>query len=74
MKEDEYFRVTHDYPVEAFRAFNEAGLRGEDGKFRFVFVSGDGADETGKSKVMFSRIKVIDLPDHTPLRKLTYWL
>ncbi|KAL5476711.1 hypothetical protein ACEPAI_2897 [Sanghuangporus weigelae] len=56
MSEDEYTRLTHDFPMEALKAFDAAGIRGEDGKFRFVYISGDGAN-TDEKGVLFARVK-----------------
>ena len=59
MAEAEYTTLTRDYPVAALKAFHEAGLKGDDGKpFRFVYVSGEGVDRSGKGWAMFSRVKV----------------
>ncbi|KAK4554167.1 hypothetical protein LTR86_008694 [Recurvomyces mirabilis] len=52
MKEDEYTKITLDYPVAAAKAF--AGL-GENVKF--VYMSGEGADINEKASMMFGRIK-----------------
>ena len=45
------------WKTKPFKAFNEAGIRGEDGKFRFVYFSGEGANQEG-SKFLFGRVKV----------------
>ena len=50
--------MTHDYPMAAIKAFDEGGVRGEDGMFRFVYVSGRSTDPTGKSRILFARVKV----------------
>ena len=53
--------MTHDYLLNAARALKEAGAgegRAEDKPFRFVYVSGEGADPTGKSSQMWARVKV----------------
>ena len=57
MNEEEYTRLTHDFPLTALKAFAAAGLHGEDGKFRFVHISGDGA-RTDEKGVLFARVKV----------------
>lgn len=49
---DEYRRITLDYPLEAAWRLAEASPRAT-----FVFVSGQGADPTGKSRVLFARVK-----------------
>lgn len=58
VSEAEYTRFTHDFPLAAFKAFNDAKVRGEDGTFRFVYISGERVDQEEKSRVMFSRVKV----------------
>lgn len=58
MSEKEYTTLTHDYPLAAFKAFNDAKVRGDDGTFRFVYISGQATDQKEKSLMMFSRIKV----------------
>ncbi|KIY53879.1 hypothetical protein FISHEDRAFT_32388 [Fistulina hepatica ATCC 64428] len=54
VNKDAYVRITHDSPLAAARAF--AGLS-DTGKFNFVYVSGEGADETEKSSTLFARVK-----------------
>lgn len=62
VEEAAYVKMTHDFPVEALKALKEAGVRGEDGKpFRFVYISGEGADRTEKSMFLFGRVKVCDV-------------
>ena len=58
MDEKDYTIMTHDYPMAAIKAFDEGGVRGQDGMFRFVYVSGGGADPTGQSRILFARVKV----------------
>ena len=58
MSEADYTKLTHDFPVTAFKALNEAKVRGEDGTFRFVYISGEGADQEEKSRMLFARVKV----------------
>lgn len=48
-------RITYDYTVEAARAFAPLGTDAR--PFRFVFVSGMGADQTQKSSTLFARVK-----------------
>ncbi|KAK5701221.1 hypothetical protein LTR17_022797 [Elasticomyces elasticus] len=52
MKEDEYTRITVAYPVAAAKAFATLG-----DKMNFVYMSGEGADISGKSSMMFGRVK-----------------
>ncbi|KAI9786690.1 MAG: hypothetical protein M1839_006241 [Geoglossum umbratile] len=51
----EYVHITHDFPLAAARAFATLPLPG--GRFNFVYVSGEGADQTEKSMLLFGRIK-----------------
>ncbi|EWC47749.1 hypothetical protein DRE_02949 [Drechslerella stenobrocha 248] len=56
MKEDEYTTITVTYPLAAAKAFTT--LPGSPNKpFNFVHVSGRGADQEGKSRAMFGRVK-----------------
>ena len=43
--------------MAALKAFIGAGIRGEDGRFSFIYVSGDGAN-TDEKGVLFARVKV----------------
>ncbi|KAI9762607.1 MAG: hypothetical protein M1840_001200 [Geoglossum simile] len=52
---EEYVRITHDFPLAAARAF--ATLPTPGGRFNFVYVSGEGADQTEKTFTLFGRIK-----------------
>ena len=58
MSEPDYTRLTYDYPMAALKAFKDAGIKGEDGKFRFVHLSGEGAKPDGKGGALFARVKV----------------
>lgn len=58
MSEADYTRLTHDFPLAAFKVFDDAKVRGEDGTFRFVYISGESVDQEEKSRMMFSRVKV----------------
>jgi hypothetical protein len=60
VKEDEYVVMTHDFPMAAARAIVDVRkARATAGApMRFVFVSGSSADQSEKSRVLFSRIKV----------------
>ncbi|KAH8115883.1 hypothetical protein DFH11DRAFT_1506864 [Phellopilus nigrolimitatus] len=57
MDEEAYTYITHDYPLAALQALDEAGVRGADGQLRFVYFSGAGADAEGKSRFLFGRVK-----------------
>ncbi|KAK6330642.1 hypothetical protein TWF718_002839 [Orbilia javanica] len=54
MKEDEYTTITKTYPLAAAEAFKELPV---DGKFKFVYMSGRGADQNGNASQMFGRVK-----------------
>ncbi|BGP23961.1 nucleoside-diphosphate-sugar epimerase [Rhodotorula toruloides] len=55
--EENYRRITVDYPLAAAKAFAVLKREGE-GKFVFAYVSGMGADQReGKAWAMFGRIK-----------------
>nr|POE62967.1 oxysterol-binding protein-like protein obpalpha [Quercus suber] len=57
MTEDEYSRITHDFPVAAAQAFASMAAE-QDTSMVFVHISGDGAEmDEGKSRMMFGRIK-----------------
>lgn len=47
-----YREITYDYPLALARALHDANPRA-----RFLFVSGSGADRTGRSAAMFARVK-----------------
>lgn len=52
MQEDEYTKITVDYPVAAAKAFATLG-----DKMNFVYMSGEGASTEEKSSFMFGRVK-----------------
>ncbi|KAK6502639.1 hypothetical protein TWF506_003219 [Arthrobotrys conoides] len=54
MKEDEYTTITKTYPLAAAEAFKELPVKE---KFKFVYISGRGADQNGKASQMFGRVK-----------------
>ncbi|KAH7101200.1 hypothetical protein BKA62DRAFT_770735 [Auriculariales sp. MPI-PUGE-AT-0066] len=53
VSKEEYVVITHDYPMAAATAF--ANLN--DKPFKFVHVSGEGADQNGRGYAYFSNIK-----------------
>jgi hypothetical protein len=59
MTEKDYTELTYDWPLAAAKAFG--GMKQKDsssgGGFNFVYVSGEGADQTQKARAMFGRIK-----------------
>ncbi|KAI8918452.1 hypothetical protein DFJ77DRAFT_428518 [Powellomyces hirtus] len=67
---DTYTRITYDYPLAAARAF--AGLNTDTKPFVFVHVSGEGADPTEKSFMLFGKVKgraekdLLALPESAP--------
>lgn len=57
MKEDEYTKITVDYPLAAANALG-ATLQDGDKPLNFVYVSGEGADSSeNPSSVLFARVK-----------------
>lgn len=49
---ERFFQITHDYPVELAKALFAANP-----EIAFCFLSGQGADPTGKSNVAFAKAK-----------------
>lgn len=68
LSEEKYTEIVYDYLMAAIIALEKGGVgqvtTEEDGSakerppFRFVFISGEGADPTGKSRMKFARVKV----------------
>lgn len=52
VSKQQYAVITYDYTVAAARAMLEANP-----SIHFMFLSGNGADRSGKSKVLFARLK-----------------
>ncbi len=52
VNKQQYAVITYDYTVAAARAIREANPF-----MHFIFLSGNGADRSGKSKVLFARLK-----------------
>lgn len=69
LSDDEYTRITYDYTMHFVNSLQEAGMKDKTGEpFRFVFISGEGADPSGKSNIKFAKIKVCAcclLPQYT---------
>jgi len=59
MSEQEYTKITYDYPMAALRAlkYGGAGEERAENPFRFVYISGEAADPTEKSFMMWARVK-----------------
>ncbi|KZT70437.1 hypothetical protein DAEQUDRAFT_725345 [Daedalea quercina L-15889] len=60
MSEEEYTATTYTSVMNAARALKEAGVgagRSADAPFRFVYISGEGADQTGRSRQMWANVK-----------------
>ncbi|KAI0747112.1 hypothetical protein C8Q80DRAFT_1105707 [Daedaleopsis nitida] len=57
MSEEAYTELTYEYTLAAARALKDAGAGSADKPFRFVFISGELADPTGKSRQMWARVK-----------------
>lgn len=56
MTEKDYTELTYDWPLAAAKAFG--GMKGPSSeRFNFIYVSGEGADQTQKARAMFGRIK-----------------
>lgn len=54
VSKEEYHSITYDYTVTAAKAFAAAN---PGGAFKFLFLSGDGADSSEKSMITFARVK-----------------
>ncbi len=52
VSKDEYFSITYEYAVAAAKAMLNANPA-----ITYLFLSGEGADTTGKSKVRFAKVK-----------------
>ena len=52
VSKEQYHVITHDYAVAAGHAMFQANPN-----ITFLFLSGDGADPTGKSRTLFARVK-----------------
>jgi dTDP-4-dehydrorhamnose reductase len=52
VSKEEYIKITHDYAIAAAKAMMRANP-----SVRFLFVSGEGADNTEQSKTIFAREK-----------------
>lgn len=50
---EEYVKITYDYPLAAVRAFSNLASS----SFNFVYVSGEGADQTERSSQIFAKTK-----------------
>ncbi|RPD56900.1 hypothetical protein L226DRAFT_615315 [Lentinus tigrinus ALCF2SS1-7] len=57
MSEEAYTELTYEYTLSAARALKEAGAGSAEKPFRFVFISGEHADPTGKSRQMWANVK-----------------
>jgi hypothetical protein len=55
MQENDYTELTHDWPLAAAEAMATLPENGE--KFKFAYISGEGADPTENASQMFGRIK-----------------
>jgi hypothetical protein len=60
LSDEEYTRITYDYTMHFVNVLQEAlaGTKDKREPFRFVFISGEGADPSGKSNLKFAKIKV----------------
>ncbi|KAG1754962.1 uncharacterized protein EDB91DRAFT_262829 [Suillus paluster] len=78
LSDEEYTRITYDNTMHFVNSLQEAGTKDRTGEpFRFVFISGEGADPSGKSNVKFARIKGMtekalwDLPPSSNIKAST---
>ncbi|KAK6542368.1 hypothetical protein TWF694_006326 [Orbilia ellipsospora] len=55
MTEADYTVITKDYPLAAAEAFKDLPV--DHRKFKFVYISGRGADQNGNGRQMFGRVK-----------------
>lgn len=58
LSEEEYMKIHVDFPMAAVEALKKAGVGSAEKPFNFVYVSGEGADPSQKSRFMWSRGKV----------------
>ena len=58
MSEAKYTEITVGYFNSFLNVLKEKGAGAEESPFRVVFVSGQGADSTEKSRILFARVKV----------------
>jgi hypothetical protein len=58
ISEKEYTLMTHTYPVKAMKALIDAGVGSEEKPFQLVYFSGEGADPSQNSSMMWARVKV----------------
>ena len=56
--EDEYTELTVGYLDAFLDVLKAKGVGSTASPFRFVFISGQGADSTGTSRILFRRVKV----------------
>ncbi|KZT37304.1 hypothetical protein SISSUDRAFT_961629, partial [Sistotremastrum suecicum HHB10207 ss-3] len=57
MDVEAYTKLTHDFPVAAIAALTDAGTGSPEKPLRFLYVSGQGADRSGKGWALFSKVK-----------------
>ncbi|TCD61179.1 hypothetical protein EIP91_008823 [Steccherinum ochraceum] len=60
VNEADYTRITYDYPMAMLKALLDGDVgagRSADKPFRFIYVSGESADETEKGRQMWARVK-----------------
>ncbi|KAI8986625.1 hypothetical protein BD414DRAFT_486601 [Trametes punicea] len=57
LSEEEYTEITYGYTMACARALKDAGAGSKDHPFRFVYISGELADPTGKARQMWARVK-----------------
>ncbi|KAG2076969.1 hypothetical protein BDR04DRAFT_1089254 [Suillus decipiens] len=58
LSDEEYTRITYDYTMHFVSSLQEGGMKNKTGEsFRFIFISTEYADPSGKSNIKFARIK-----------------
>ncbi|KIK95353.1 hypothetical protein PAXRUDRAFT_827114 [Paxillus rubicundulus Ve08.2h10] len=74
LSEEEYTKITYDYTMTFAKQIQPFTRARTAGPFTFVFISGEGADQTEKSSLLFARIKgrtekaLLDLPPEANIR------
>ena len=56
--EEQYTELTEGFMMAHINALRAASVGSIARPFRLVFISGEGADSSGKSKTLFARVKV----------------
>ncbi len=70
MSEDKYTEITVGYFNSLLNVLKEKTVGTAESPFRVIFISGNGADSTEKSRTLFARVKVGGRTDTRPPYKL----